>query len=350
METASAFSQRLRKKTEHLAQKFPVPDVLSEERRRELDAEMGRLIGHTRLQFIPVGRGGIFLKRETDNPSETHYDRAFPTLIRSLESRKKIIPGITKELIETSSGSAGPSFAWIAKAYGYRTKVFLPRGLPAARINVHRETADEVVISPNENYLEGMVETLQEMTNTENMRAKLISKEVVVLNHSRRKETPQAFQAIGKEVIEQLPPDVELDTFVCAIGNGTTIAGIGEALRQRFSNIFLHGFEENLGGLYGATGAGSIDMPFVRRDTLNRITAIERNDYEEAIETYNQGKEEAETVGRTTVVGLRLAQEMIENREATFALVLAYDNLGRYDRIITKKDSMYLGKGLWSEQ
>ncbi len=348
METMSAFSQRLRKKTEHLAQEFPMPDVLSEERRRELDAEMEHLIGHTRLQFLPVGRGGIFLKREIDNPSETHYDRAFPTLIRSLESRKKIIPGITKELIETSSGSAGPSFGWIAKAYGYRSKVFLPQGLPAARINVHRETVDEVVISPNENYLEGMVETLQEMTSGEDMRAKLLSKEAVVLNHSRRQETPKAFQAIGKEVIEQLPSDVKLDTFVCAIGNGTTIAGIGEALRQRFSKIFLHGYEEKLGGLYGATGAGCIDMPFVKRDMLNRITTVERKDYEEAIEAYNQGKEETQTFGRTTVVGLHLAQEMIENREATFALVLAYDNLGRYDTIIEQPNSVYLGKGRWA--
>lgn len=347
METMSAFSQRLQQKTEHLTREFPMPDVLTEKRRKELDIEMARLIGHTRLQFLPVGHGGIFLKRETDNPSETHYDRAFPTLIRSLEARKKIIPGITKELIETSSGSAGPSFGWIAKAYGYRSRVFLPQGLPAARINAHTETVDEVNISPNANYLEGVVETLQTMAEEEDLRAKLLSKEVVMLNHSRRLETPKAFQAIGTEVIEQLPPDVELDTFVCAIGNGTTIAGIGETLRQRFSNIILHGYEEKLGGLYGATGAGHIEMPFVQRDMLNRITTVLRKDYEDAIETYNRGKEETETLGRTTVVGLRLAQEMIQNREATFALVLAYDNLGRYDNIVTKQNSIYRGKGVW---
>lgn len=350
MKTISAFGNRLRERTEHLTQNFPVGERLSEELRKELDRELDALIGHTRLEFIPVGPGGIFLKKETENPSETHYDRAFPKLIRLLEAKDKIIPGVTKELIETSSGSAGPSFGWIARAYGYHSKVLIPQGLPAARVNAHAESVDEVIISAYPGYLEGMIRTLKELTEEDDMRGKLLRKETVLLNHSRRKETPAAFRTIAQEVIAQLPENVKLDAFVCAIGNGTTIAGIGGALREKFQNIVLHGYEETSGGLFGATGAQGVEMPFVKRGALDRITVLEKDDYAGAVEAYNTGKTETETLGRTTVSGLLLAEKMILHREALFALVIAYDNLGRYDTIVKEANSIYRGEGMWDSK
>src|SRR3989338_9293642 len=88
MKTLSAFSQRLDEKTAKLRESLGSSgDQLSEEKRQALDHELNQLIGHTSLEFIPVGLGGIFLKRETDNPSETHYDRAFSYLITEFEGK-----------------------------------------------------------------------------------------------------------------------------------------------------------------------------------------------------------------------------------------------------------------------
>ncbi|MDD5056044.1 MAG: pyridoxal-phosphate dependent enzyme [Candidatus Peribacteraceae bacterium] len=232
----SAFANRLNKRTGYLAEQFPPADTLEPERRQRLDEEISRIVGHTRLQFIPVGKGGIFLKLETDNPSETHYDRVYPYLIRSLERRGIIVPGVTEELYDSSSGSAGPSMNCFAKTYGYRPFNVLPQGLPPARINAHEETASGIIVSRYQNYLEGMIQTVRELLEDVTMQEKLRSKKAVFLNHSRRKETPEAFRAIGKEVIDQLPNGVELDTWICAMGNGTHIRGISEESLLRSKN------------------------------------------------------------------------------------------------------------------
>jgi cysteine synthase A len=349
METPqSAFVKRLNERTGHLAEQFPPSEILRPEKRNKLDEEISRLVGHTRLKFMPVGKGGVFLKLETDNPSETHYDRVYPFLIRSLERRGIIIPGKTKRLLDGSSGSCPPSLNWAAKAYGYEPVDILPQGLPPGRINAAEETSDHVIISPYPNYLVGMVQTIRELMQETLMQAQLLSKEAVFLDHSRRRETPRAFEAIGREVIDQLPPDVTLDTFVPAIGNGTTIEGITGALRTKFPDIRIHGFEEELGGLFGATGAKDVHMPFVKRALFDSITTVRREEYDEAIEAFNIGKQEPDTLGATSIVAMEIARKKIEEGEALYALTIGYDNLGRYNTVVENPNSIYQGNWCWS--
>ncbi|MDD5056070.1 MAG: hypothetical protein PHZ00_07450 [Candidatus Peribacteraceae bacterium] len=110
----------------------------------------------------------------------------------------------------------------------------------------------------------------------------------------------------------------------------------------------IHGFEEKLGGLFGATGAGNIRMPFMDRSKFNCITTVERKNYEQAVEDWNIGKPETETLGYTSIVGLTIAEEMINKGRARFPLVIGYDNLGRYNTVVENPNSIYQGNWRWS--
>lgn len=84
---------------------------LTTEGARQLQYEnLEDLIGRTPLLGLTATHGSkILAKLESQNPTESHYDRVYVQTLRELERRKVIKPG--DDLYEVTSGSAGISFA-----------------------------------------------------------------------------------------------------------------------------------------------------------------------------------------------------------------------------------------------
>ena len=101
--------------------------------RADLYARIEKAVGWTGMNRFSLPNGNtLFQKNETGNPTETHYDRCYVHLIKNLELDGKIRPG--DMLLETTSGSAGVSFAWVCKKLGYEAVVFMPAFVPEPRI------------------------------------------------------------------------------------------------------------------------------------------------------------------------------------------------------------------------
>jgi len=351
----SAFLRRLEQRTS-VAKDY----VLNEERWSSVD----KIIGNTPLVPIQADFGSrIWAKVESENPGESHYDRCYVELLRAMEQLGECKPG--GRLLEVTSGNAGVSCGWIARLRGYQTDIVIPP-LDPAREHVIRETNDAVIRSQHDGFLSGAVRTFRDVARE----ARRAGHPYVIPNHSRRPETPRAFERIGAEINTQLPQNIELDAFVCAIGNGTTVTGITRALRERHHKILIHGFEDagapcayqrKYGGsntpysgtvrMPGAGGTHDVDMPFVDPDFFNQISLVPEAQWQAVFEEWNtQHPERIDTIGRTSAAALSVARTLIaERRKAMNVLILFYDKADRYgDQVVEREDALYRGNGRWS--
>ena len=129
----TTFQGRLQAR-ETICQIRPADDLKTPQDREEQYEKLRKMIGKTpllRVYDVPKG-SRIFAKVESQNPSESHYDRAYLLLLNKLESDGVIQPG--DELLENTSGSAGSSFAWLCNRLGYKARIIVPPELPQARI------------------------------------------------------------------------------------------------------------------------------------------------------------------------------------------------------------------------
>ena len=102
-------------------------DIQREKLYRELESRIGNTPILKLSLHLPYGNR-IFVKEEFRNPTGSHYDRVYIHLLKEIEKEGKIVPGVTP-LIETSSGNAGSSFAWLCRELGYQAEVIVPEGL-----------------------------------------------------------------------------------------------------------------------------------------------------------------------------------------------------------------------------
>src|SRR3989338_6543230 len=194
------------------------------EQRQKLYGDLDKRIGKTLLveynREIPNGNK-IWIKRECDNPFGSHYDRVYLALFQHYEEQEKIIPG--DRILETTSGSAGVSFAGIGKLLGYDCTVAIPAGGEKARVRAIEEQGAEIIFTEERKYISGFPAFLKKFLAEH--------PQYFFLNHSmsargaNNEITLGALEEIAKEIASQ-----EIDYFVSAVGNGSNVLGIGRAL------------------------------------------------------------------------------------------------------------------------
>jgi cysteine synthase len=208
------------------------------EQRKELYEELERQIGKTPLVKFggEISNGNaIYLKRECDNPFGSHYDRVYLMLFNHFENQGRIKPG--DKVLETTSGAAGVSFAGIGRRLGYECYVALPAGGEKAReeaIKSQLESAGHLILTPAEKYISGFPNFLRGFLPNH--------QDCFFLNHSRGSRDRQtgrignnevtlvALEDIANEVLDE---GIEVDYFVPAVGNGSSVLGPGRVFQQR---------------------------------------------------------------------------------------------------------------------
>ena len=215
------------------------------------------------LHNINTGQNRLFAKEEYKNPGGSHYDRVFTSLFKYFETTGKIIPGITP-VVETTSGSAGASFAYLAKILGYEALVICPENLPASRLMSITQHDAELRLTPKEKYVDGCAEELGRIFRIENKERKSTGLVPYFgFNHTQgiaAELSAKAVEACVEEAVKQT--DVSFDFIIAAGGNGTTTLGFGTAAKKR--GISLITWESLGSGLYydAFFGAGSFKKEF----------------------------------------------------------------------------------------
>lgn len=190
-------------------------------------------IGNTpliRLQRASDLTGCTILgKAEFMNPGQSVKDRAALFIIRDAERRGALRPGGI--VVEGTAGNTGIGLALVGNALGYRTVIVIPETQSQEKKDMLRLAGAELVevpaapySNPN-NYVKVSGRLAERLAASEPKGAVWANQFDNVANREAHLETT------GPEIWEQT--DGRVDGFICAVGSGGTLAGVGMALKQR---------------------------------------------------------------------------------------------------------------------
>ncbi len=196
-------------------------------------------IGNTpliKLQRASAETGCAILgKAEFMNPGQSVKDRAALAIIRDAEAKGQLKPGGV--LVEGTSGNTGIGIALVGNALGYRSVIIIPETQSQEKKDMLRlagATLVEVPAAPYanpNNYVKVSGRLAEELARTEPNGA-------IWANQFDNTANRQGhFETTGPEIWEQTAGKV--DGFICAVGSGGTLAGVGMALKARNPKVTI---------------------------------------------------------------------------------------------------------------
>jgi cysteine synthase A len=177
----------------------------------------------------------ILGKAEFLNPGGSIKDRAALFIVRDAEARGLLRPGGV--IVEGTAGNTGIGLALVANARGYRTVIVIPETQSQEKKDMLRLCGAEVrevaaVPYKNpENYVRVSGRLAGELAASEPNGAVWANQFDNVANRQAHVE------GTGPEIWEQTGGRV--DGFVCAVGTGGTLAGVGLALKARNPKVAI---------------------------------------------------------------------------------------------------------------
>ncbi len=177
----------------------------------------------------------ILGKAEFMNPGQSVKDRAALFIIEDAVRRGALRPGGT--IVEGTAGNTGIGLALVGNAMGFRTVIVIPDTQSQEKKDMLRLAGAELVevpavpyANPN-NYVKVSGRLAEQLAQTDPNGAIWANQFDNVANRQGHIETT------GPEIWRQT--DGLIDGFICAVGTGGTLAGIGMALKQRNPKVTI---------------------------------------------------------------------------------------------------------------
>ncbi len=177
----------------------------------------------------------ILGKAEFLNPGQSVKDRAALFIIRDAVARGALKPGGT--IVEGTAGNTGIGLALVGASMGFRTVIVIPDTQSQEKKDMLRLAGAELVEVPAapyknpNNYVRYSGRLAEALAKTEPKGAIWANQFDNVANRQAHIETT------GPEIWAQTGDKV--DGFVCAVGSGGTLAGVGMALQPKGVKIAL---------------------------------------------------------------------------------------------------------------
>ena len=177
----------------------------------------------------------IYGKAEFSNPGGSVKDRAAKAIIEAAEASGSLRKGGT--IIEGTAGNTGISLSLAGNSRGYKTIIVMPETQSQEKKDALRIAKADLRLVPAlpyrdpGNYIrvsQAMAEEMQQETNANVIWANQFDN---VANRGGH------FSTTGPEIWKQT--DGGVDGFICAVGSGGTLAGVGAYLKSRNDNISI---------------------------------------------------------------------------------------------------------------
>ena len=196
----------------------------------------------------------ILGKAEFMNPGQSVKDRAALFIIQDAEKRGLLRPGGV--IVEGTAGNTGIGLALVGNALGYRTVIVIPETQTQEKKDMLRLCGAELIevpavpyANPN-NYVKVSGRIAENLAKSEPNGAIWANQFDNVANREGHVVTT------GPEIWAQT--NGRVDGFICAVGTGGTLAGVGMALKERNPKVTI-GLADPLGAaLYSYYTTGEL--------------------------------------------------------------------------------------------
>jgi cysteine synthase A len=221
---------------------------------------MQQLIGSTPLLELCNDNARILAKLERFNPAGSVKDRAAAFMIKDAEEKGLL----TKDtvIIEPTSGNTGIGLCAIAAAKGYRCIIVMPDSMSRERQLLMKAYGAEVVLTPGAEGMSGAIAKAKEL-------AASLPSSFIPDQFCNRANAQAHYATTGPEIWAET--EGRIDAFVCGVGTGGTITGVGSFLKTQNPNIRIIAVEPassavlsgKQAGKHGIQGIGAGFVPEV---------------------------------------------------------------------------------------
>eukprot|EP00898_Chlorokybus_atmophyticus_P002781 jgi/Chlat1/3503/Chrsp23S03695 len=177
----------------------------------------------------------IYGKAEFLNPGSSVKDRAALYIIKDAEERGLLKPGGI--IVEGTAGNTGIGLALVANAKGYKTVIVIPNTQSQEKKDMLTFAGAELVQVPAvpyknpNNYVKYAGRLAEQLAKTHPTGA-------IFGNQFDNQANRRAhYETTGPEIWRQTQGKV--DAFICAVGTGGTLAGVGHYLKEKNANITI---------------------------------------------------------------------------------------------------------------
>lgn len=183
----------------------------------------------------------IYAKVESLNPGGSVKDRIGEYIIDEAEKKGLLKPGGT--IVEATSGNTGFGLAIVAAVRGYKTIFVMPDKMSHEKIQNLRAFGAKVIITPTD----VAPEDPRSYYNV-SKRLALETPNSFYANQYQNPQNPKAhYETTGPEIWKQT--EGKINAFICGMGTGGTISGIGKFLKEKNPKIKIIGIDP-MGSLY----------------------------------------------------------------------------------------------------
>jgi cysteine synthase A len=201
---------------------------------------LGRLVGNTPMVTIQYRYRGydrlIYAKSEYMSLTGSIKDRMALRILQQAYTEGKIEPGFT--IAEATSGNTGIAFAALGRMLGHPVKIFMPDWMSQERVQLIKSYGAEIVsASKNDGGFLGSIRMCEEFA---------ASRKDVFLprQFSNGANVDAHAETTGPEIWSQLMSvGKRPEAFVCGVGTGGTVMGVGRYLRSHNAAICVHPVE-----------------------------------------------------------------------------------------------------------
>lgn len=265
-----------------------MPITLDPPGRSRIYDSMAELIGNTpliRLNHITKARGAlaeVLVKAEFFNPLSTVKDRMALGMIEAAEAAGEIHEDTI--LVEPTSGNTGVGLAFICALKGYKLTLVMPESMSIERRKLLTLLGANLELTPAAAGMKGAIAKAEEILAT--------NKDAIMPQQFTNPANPAIHRRTTAEEIWH-DTDGKLDAFVCGVGTGGTLTGVGHVLKSRLPELKVVAVEPEDSPVLSGGGPGPHKIQGIGAGFVPEI--LEQNLIDEVIKV---GNEEAFTTAR----------------------------------------------------
>src|SRR5213592_1933838 len=283
-------------------------------------------IGNTPLVKLPKIMAGVpclaLAKLEMMNPGGSVKDRIGEKMIEDAEAKGLLRPGGT--IIEPTSGNTGLGLAMVAAIKGYRAVFTMPDKMSREKIDLLKALGARVVVTPTavppehpDSYYRVAERIHRDTPNS------------ILPNQYANQANPRAhYETTGPEIWRDT--DGTVTHFVCGMGTGGTISGVGKFLKEKNSKVQVIGVDP-LGSI--------LKDYFYKKDTMKAHTytidgIVKVGDKEAYLMTRRLAREEGILAGSSSGAAVVAARRIGETLGSGDVMVVLLPDTG--ERYLSK--------------
>ncbi len=284
------------------------------------------MIGNTpMINLCNIGKGNIYVKLEKYNPAGSIKDRAVYYMVENLEKSELLKKGDV--LVEATSGNTGIALSMIGNLKGYKVIIVMPENMSVERRTLMKAYGAELILTDGSLGMNGSIEMMNKLlSENSNYRSlKQFENEYNTLAH---------YETTGVEIFNQVK---DIDIFVCGVGTGGTISGIGKHLKEQNQNIKIVAVEpkgspvisKNKKGIHNIQGIGAGFVPKIYdKNVVDEIITITDEESYEGVRI--MAKQEGILVGISSGANIYAALKLSDIYPNKKIVTIAPDGIDKY--------------------